>query len=198
MEKKMTAKRIAVKFYAQNPDVVDTHAFVAVFQRWIQEHTVEGLLIDVADYKHVPNGPGVLLIAHEGDYSYHLGEGRAGVQYISKHPLSDTLETAVATVLRLTLEAAVALEKEASLNGLVFDFSTVRIVLQDRLNFPNNEAMFAAVQPVIKAFFEQLLGVGVEIANGNPADSREALTLLAGLPEGISGVALLDKLKVAE
>jgi hypothetical protein len=190
----MSAKRIAVKFYAQNPDVVDTHAFVAVFQRWIQEHTVEGLLIDVADYKHVPNGPGVLLIAHEGDYSYNLGEGRAGVQYISKHPVSDTLETAIAIVLRLALEAAVAAEKEASLNGLAFDFRSVRIVLQDRLRFPNDEVTFAAVQPVVAAFFEQLLGVGVAITNGNPADKREALTLVVGLPEGSTGVALLDKL----
>jgi hypothetical protein len=190
----MSAKRIAVKFYAQNPDVVDTHAFVAVFQRWIQEHTVEGLLIDVADYKHVPNGPGVLLIAHEGDYSYNLGEGRAGVQYISKHPVSDTLETAIAIVLRLALEAAVAAEKEASLNGLAFDFRSVRIVLQDRLRFPNDEVTFAAVQPMVVAFFEQLLGVGVAITNGNPADKREALTLVVGLPEGSTGVALLDKL----
>jgi hypothetical protein len=198
MEKKMTAKRIAVKFYAQNPDVVDTHDFVAVFQRWIQEHRVEGLLIDVADYKHVPNGPGVLLIAHEGDYSYTLSEGRAGIQYISKSPVAETLEAAIATVLRLTLEAVVAVEKEASLNGLAFDYGSVRIVLQDRLQFPNNEASFAAAQAAVSALFEQLLGAAVTVTNANAADSREALTLAVRLPEGVTGVALLDKLKVAQ
>jgi hypothetical protein len=190
----MTAKRIAVKFYAQNPELVDTHAFVAVFQRWIQEHRVEGLLIDVADYKHVPNGPGVLLIAHEGDFSYNLGEGRAGIQYISKQAVAETLEAAIATVLRLTLEAVVAVEKEASLNGLAFDYSTVRIVLQDRLQFPNNEASFVLAQAAVLALFEQLLGATVTVTNANTADSREALTLAVGLPEGVTGTALLDKL----
>ncbi len=55
----MLPKRISIKLFARNPQVVKPEAFVPVFQRWIQQHAVEGLLIDVADYKHVPDGPGI-------------------------------------------------------------------------------------------------------------------------------------------
>jgi len=194
----MSPKRLAIKFYAQNADAVDTHAFVAVFQRWIQEHTVDGLLIDVADYKHVPNGPGILLIAHEGDYSFHEGEGRPGIQYLSKHPIGESLESAIATVLRLVLEAGLQLEKEAALNGLRFDFSSAKLVLQDRLAYPNDEETFAAVAPRIASFFEQVLGVKAELSNAHSSDKRETLAFKLGLPAGVSGAALLDKLKVAQ
>ena len=39
------------------------------------------LLLDVADYKHVQEGPGIVLIGHEADYSLDLGGGRAGLVY---------------------------------------------------------------------------------------------------------------------
>jgi hypothetical protein len=194
----MSPKRLSIKFYAKNPAVVDSHAFVAVFQRWIQEHSIDGLLIDVADYKHVPNGPGILLIAHEGDYSWNEGEGRGGVQYISKHPIGESLESAIAQVLRLTLEAALQVEKESALNGLALDFSSIRLVLQDRLQYPNNKESFTAVKPQLAKFFEEVLGVKAELSNANASDGREALTFAVKLPEGITGAALLDKLKVAE
>ncbi|HEY6724560.1 MAG TPA: hypothetical protein VI197_11030 [Polyangiaceae bacterium] len=42
---------------------------VAVFHRWIAERALEEVLIDVADYSHVPGGPGVVLIGNQHNYS---------------------------------------------------------------------------------------------------------------------------------
>ena len=77
-------QRIKVKYFVQEPAAVDLPAFIPVFHHWIQEHRVEGLLIDVADYKHMQNGPGIVLIGHEADYALDLAGGRPGLIYDRK------------------------------------------------------------------------------------------------------------------
>ncbi|MBY0396577.1 MAG: hypothetical protein K2X91_08940, partial [Thermoleophilia bacterium] len=78
------AVRIGVKLYAEDPAAVRPDRFIPVFHGWIQRGAVPGLLIDVADYAHVPQGPGVMLIGHEADHAIDLGEGRPGVLYQRK------------------------------------------------------------------------------------------------------------------
>ena len=55
-------QRIGVKLFMVDGVSVRPREFVPVFHRWIQTQAVrDQLLIDVADYEHVPEGPGVLL-----------------------------------------------------------------------------------------------------------------------------------------
>ena len=42
---------------------------IATFHQWIASNPLGEILIDVADYSHVPNGPGVVLIGYDYDYS---------------------------------------------------------------------------------------------------------------------------------
>ena len=66
----MLPKRISVKLFTTDPEAeVDLHKYIRVFHEFIKEKKVEGLLIDVADYSHVPEGPGIVLIGHDVDYS---------------------------------------------------------------------------------------------------------------------------------
>jgi hypothetical protein len=37
---------------------IDLEAVIPVFHRWIQEQIFDELLLDVANYSHVPDGPG--------------------------------------------------------------------------------------------------------------------------------------------
>ncbi|MFN8560709.1 MAG: hypothetical protein U0703_03535 [Anaerolineae bacterium] len=80
-----TPVRTQVKIFFRNPEAVDTSAFAPLFQRWIQKQALEGLLIDVADYRHVFEGPGVILIGHESDYAIENRFGRLGLLYTRKH-----------------------------------------------------------------------------------------------------------------
>ena len=41
-----------------------------------REHAFDELMIDVADYKHVKHGPGVVLVGDANDYYLDEGEGR--------------------------------------------------------------------------------------------------------------------------
>src|SRR5919198_4013028 len=80
-------QHINVKLFVNDPEKVDVQAVVPLFHRWIQGQIFDELLLDVADYSHVPDGPGVVLIGHEADYALDNTEGRLGVRYNRKASL---------------------------------------------------------------------------------------------------------------
>ena len=65
----MDLHKFGIKFFANTGERFDILKLIPVYHRWIQHSALQGLLIDVADYSHVPAGPGVMLIAHEGNYA---------------------------------------------------------------------------------------------------------------------------------
>ena len=48
----------------------------------------------MADYRHVPEGPGVMLIGHQANYSVDNTDNRLGVRYNRKEPLEGQIRTA--------------------------------------------------------------------------------------------------------
>ena len=64
----MNVQHVNVKFFVDGELNVDWERFIEVFHVWIAEQSTDELLIDVADYRHVPMGPGVILVGHEEDY----------------------------------------------------------------------------------------------------------------------------------
>ena len=85
------AHRVAVTFPVAG-ETLDVDAAISVFHRWIREGcALEGLLIDVADYRHVPDGPGVLLIGLDRDRSIEFSTGEVAIRSMSKRPLADDL-----------------------------------------------------------------------------------------------------------
>ena len=66
-------------------------------------------MIDVANYAHVPKGPGVVLIGHGSDYFIDEGEGRLGLLHSRKRGAPDAGDR-LADAFRRTLHAASLLE----------------------------------------------------------------------------------------
>ena len=190
----MVPKRMGIKFFASNPEAVELPAFVPVFQRWIQQHAVEGLLIDVADYKHVPDGPGIVLIGHEGDYAYDLSGSRPGIQYVRKTPLHDSLASSISALYRLALSAGQKLEAEPSLNGLSFRYGEAQITLLDRLRAPNIPETWDAVRAEIQGPLTALYGdAAVELTPVHD-DPRECLTVSIRAGGDFPAAGLLERL----
>src|ERR1700733_4094441 len=109
----MDLYKIGVKIFVSNPKAVDIHEFIPVFHGWIRQQKIEGhQLIDVHDYSHVANGPGILLVAHEGNFSMDQEDGRLGLFYYRKRELSGTLEANLKTVVNTALNACKLLEAE--------------------------------------------------------------------------------------
>ena len=98
----MTIERVAAKFYAA--ECGNEHdQFIPVFHRWIQEDLVPGIPLDVADYRHVPNGPGVILIGHDADWGMDQHEGPLGLIYNHKRNLQGSDQEKLVFVLKQLL-----------------------------------------------------------------------------------------------
>jgi len=161
----MRTQKIQVKLYADRPEGVDPEAVVPVFHRWIREAAIgDGeLLIDVADYSHVPKGPGVALIGHQSDYFLDEGEGRPGLLFSRKRGFSGADDRAcLRDALRRTLQACRLLEQDAGLE-LRFRTDEVLVRIQDRLRAPNTAATFAEVEPLLRETLGELFEGEVEL-----------------------------------
>ena len=155
----MIQLRTQVKFFLEQPAGVDLAAFTPVFQRWIQQKALEGQLIDVADYRHVFEGPGVVLIGHDSDYSIESRAGRVGLLYTRKRQPDADLQAQLRASLRLALTACQLLESESSFQPrLKFRADEIEIRFPDRLQLPNQPESFALVRDDLRAVLDELYG----------------------------------------
>ena len=151
--------RIGVKLYVENPADVRPERFIGLFHTWIQRHTVPGLLIDVADYGHVPEGPGVMIIGHEADYALDLGEGRPGLLYQRKRDGEGSLEDRLRLALELANTAANEIESDTSVGVLRFDRNEFVVRVLDRRRLPNADSSVETIRgPLEGAVAEVLAG----------------------------------------
>ncbi len=166
----MELYRLGVKFFAASPASISLPDFIPIFHTWIQKQIVEGhLLIDIHDYSHIHQGPGILLVAHEGNFSVDMGEGRPGLLYYRKQPGVD-----FAAVVQSAIGACRLLESEPTLKGRVrFPTSELLIIANDRLHAPNNEQTFSELRPLLSSTLQKALGKsGLQLsrASNNPKD----------------------------
>ena len=168
----MELYKLGIKIFVVNPSAVGIRDFIRVFHSWIQEQKIEGhLLIDVHDYSHVQNGPGILLVAHEGNFSMDQAEGRLGLVYYRKQPVAgDSLKIA----FEAARSAVRLLEGESTLNGIKFRTDEFLVFSNDRLLAPNTAEARAELELAIKQAFP---GATVSLAP-RAADPRERLALV--------------------
>jgi hypothetical protein len=168
----MQAKRVQVKVYAAGS--VPSEKLIPVFHRWIREKVLDELAIDVADYGHVHEGPGVVLIGHAFDYFYEESEGRPGLVYARKRDApapAERLEDAV----RRALAGARRLEEEPALPGLRFHADELLVRVPDRLAAPQDDAGFAALRSELEALGKKLFPGGTAVTHeGAPRDPLSA------------------------
>ena len=152
----MDAHKLQLKLFAETKGPVALEVFIPVFHRWIKDGLVTGdTLVDVANYAHVPQGPGVVLIGHGADYFMDEGEGRLGLLYSRKRaepPPGERLTDA----FRNTVKAARLLESDPALAGLKLRTDEWLLRSNDRLRAPNTDETFAAIRPQLDAFCKKL------------------------------------------
>jgi hypothetical protein len=156
----MESSKLSVKFYldesSAKPNLAD---IVPLFHSWIQLHLIQDhVLIDVADYAHVADGPGVALIAHEANIYLDNFDGRTGLTYQRKTPLDGSFGQRLAAVFRAALEACHLLETNPSVPGIKFRTNEVDFKINDRFYAPNTPQTLGTVKPQIEKFAKELLG----------------------------------------
>jgi hypothetical protein len=188
---KLDLQRITAKLFVADPGAVGPGAaeLIPVFHRWIQAGDLSGLPIDVADYGHVQDGPGVMLIGHEADRALDFWDGRAGFSYQRKREAVGTTRERLAQALREAAEGALRIEGEDDL-GVAFRGDELQLRIADRLQAPNTPETLAAlsadiVGAVSDVFPDATAGLIRQ------SDARRPFTVavaLSGAPaDGLSG-----------
>ncbi len=154
----MELQRIGFKVICLEGESIPLVDFIPVFHRWIQQRLTETLLIDVADYSHVNEGPGILLAGHEGNFAVDETGGRRGLAYYQKVNQEGGISARLAAICRSVLAACKRLESEPEFAGkLAFNVRDLEVYSNDRLLGPNtaeaNEALEAHVRELLARMY---------------------------------------------
>ncbi|MBV5260185.1 hypothetical protein FLX56_17370 [Synechococcus moorigangaii CMS01] len=171
----MYIERFCVKFPAQMPADFDEESLIGVFQGWIRDEKIEGTLIDVVDYRHVPDGPGIMLVTYEINYmmEHQGGYGLYAQRRWSRIENQPHTE-AIADLVQATAKFGTLLEKET---GITLKGNEFVYISNDRLNGPNTDEGFAAVKADLTVALGQIYGGKSFTIERVQNDPRERLTL---------------------
>jgi len=165
----MNLQHVNVKIFVEGELPVELGRFIDVFHGWVAAQFTAEMLIDVADYRHVPEGPGVLLIGREADYALDETDGRRGLLYNRKAVLEGSNHDRFGQALQSAAKACTLLEAE--FDGLRFSREEFQLFINDRGLAPRNEETCVAFRSELGTFIETVLGVsGFDIEDA--ADSR--------------------------
>lgn len=173
----MNARKVQVKLYAKTGTDKHLDPFIPLFHTWIQTDALGEMIFDVADYTHVFEGTGVLLVGHGSDYAIDQGEGRVGLLYTRKRDLPEGTEL-VEDGLRRALRAAALLNQAALDAPGQFESNEILFRFPDRLSLANDDQSFERVRPAIEAALAKLVG-GVHFTLAREDEQRAPLTVRA-------------------
>jgi hypothetical protein len=187
-------QHVNVKLLVRNPGEVDLEPLIPVFHEWIRDQVGEGLLLDVADYRHVDAGPGVVLIGHEGNYSVDNTDNRLGVRYNRKAALDGSNQDRLRQAAHAALTACQRLEAEPRLRGrLRFNGREIEFFINDRLLAPNCDATREAFDSEFKTFSEHLFRES-EYSMSYGSDTRKLFAVSVKAAQPFTVTELLEKI----
>jgi hypothetical protein len=191
----MELQHVNVKLLVQNGQGASLEPLIPVFHGWIENQSGEDeLLIDVADYSHVPSGPGIVLIGHEGNYSVDNMGDRLGVRYNRKATVDGDNQFRLSQAARAALTACKRLEAEPRLDHKFrFNGQDIEIFINDRLIAPNNAATRQAFDADFHAFSRRLFR-GKEYSISYGEDPRSLFTAFVKAARPFSVADLLETL----
>ena len=167
-----------VKVFARpTPADFDLGAAIPVFHRWIQQNALPERLIDVADYQHVPAGPGILLVAHDAYYGLDGTKHRLGLLYTRRTAMEGSVADRIRSAVESSLRACDLLEREPEFVGkLSFDRDKFELSVNDRMLAPNDEAAYTALAAELRSVLDSARGAG-KYSLASTGAAKELLTI---------------------
>ncbi|MBI2365356.1 MAG: hypothetical protein HYV01_10190 [Deltaproteobacteria bacterium] len=171
----MELQKIEIKFFAVEREPVPLTAFIDLFHGWIQAS--DGVYHDVADYSHMHQGPGIVLVAPDFYVSIDETGGRRGFLFSQKARLEGSNQERLARVFQTALENCRRLQAEPALQRKIeFRFDEFEITLNDRLLAPNTDESYLEFKAEIEPFVGRLFG-GAPISLQQESDARRRVRL---------------------
>lgn len=171
--------RVCVKIYASEHQIEDDAAlFVPIFHEWIRNCVLDLVMLDVADYAHVPESPGIMLVCHEASFSLDRSDGRFGLLVQRRTPLEAGAVDVISSTIRLAFEVAARLERDPRVSGKVrFDPSRLRLEANDRLLAPNSDDGYESFGPLVRKAARVAYGGSAPIVERVYNDPRDRLAV---------------------
>ncbi|RMG94782.1 MAG: hypothetical protein D6705_15245 [Deltaproteobacteria bacterium] len=119
-------------------------AFLPALHGWVATGALDETWVDVAPYLHVPDGPGIVVVAHHALYGLDQRDGIDGLRYQTRRPREPRrsrrpLEELVTEGIARVLAAASDLRERCGDDALEIDTSRWIIGVPDRLNAPADD-----------------------------------------------------------
>ncbi len=145
---------------------------LAVFGRWRDDTGEE--VIDLQDYSHVTNGPGVVLVSKRWVLSVDWADAQPGVLLSTRRKLSGAnSEERLIAAARLLLEKTIRLLGEPELRDAArANASELSIAINDRVLSPKSEENDAAIRPAVAALLDRLYGDAAREVTARGASTR--------------------------
>ena len=190
----MDVHKIGIKIFAEQNNSIDLPELIPVFHHWIQNELLDNLLIDVADYSHVQSGPGVVLVAHEGNYAFDETDNRRGMVYYSKQDMDGNFQDRLVTVCHHVLRACQLLQDdEKTRDQIKFQGSSIQVFSNDRLMAPNTDETFSLLEGELKKFLDRLYP-GTEYDLTRETDPKERFKVNVTVNEAVQIDTLLERI----
>ena len=179
----MQLQHVNIKIFVDGDLQIDLQRIIEVFHRWTAEQSMDEMLIDVADYRHVPAGPGIVLVGHEADYALDNAGNLLGLLYNRKAAIDGSNADRFRQALAAASKACDLLEDEFP-GQLRFNRKEFELIINDRAFAPNTAETFESCKPELKAFLGELGQTDAEL-NHN-AESRRRFTVNVKLSEPLA------------
>lgn len=167
----MMPHKLTVKVGAPRFQPLDSARVLESFHTWISESALPEILVDAADYRHMRNGPGIVLVGHESNYYFGEHSGQFALSCFRKRSSNDGMH-ALGDVLVRVLRACELLQQSLSESTDMFDTSTLDVSIADRLvtklSTFNMGDFLVWVQEYLERIYECAPSIHVSMGAGLP------------------------------
>ncbi len=186
-------QRIDLKVFADAPPDLNLDPFLAIFGRWRHDAENPAQWVDLADYAHMLDGPGVIIVGKQGNFGVNLYEPGPGLLYVGKKDYQGPNDHRILEVFRRHLALATALLAEPDYPPeLKVQSGSWELAINDRLNFPNHAGTDQLLRPAIESALNKLFGAGgYRLARVEDAQRRYGYSIRAEAAPELS--ELLEK-----
>ena len=165
-------QRIQIKIAADAPSGLRLDPFLEIFARWRKEpHPAEW--VDLADYAHLPRGPGIVLVGQRCNVAFDLADPGPGILYTAKKGFTGSHAERLNAAMEWCLEFSKRLIAEPEFpKDVRLRSDSLELRFNDRLETPNTHETDAELRPAVVEVLNALFGAdGYDLRPfGNRAD----------------------------
>ena len=152
----MDLQKFGIKLFFQPNGSYPSRDFIPELHRWIQNDFIpQHMLIDVVDYSHILDGPGIMLIAHEAHFSMDQENHESGILYMRKIELNGNFTERLEKVFQTSIQMAKMLSQYSKNEELKWILNAFRFIANDRRLAHNNQKNRKLYSKLVKIFLNE-------------------------------------------